>query len=172
MTPYLYLHTLTILFLLSFNVFGTMHNHSAKIIVHGRGCPATPGQSRSRQNFTDSNSDSRENGRLRLTPSLVSTPTPQPCLQGIVNKVIIHLTLAWGRLHYSQATHEANGCFHHGDEINFISKLLYINGSETVVRNSRWGYGATLRDNDGPRKLMTTSSILRALIILSGFKHH
>ena len=41
--------------------------------------PATPGQSRSRQNFTDSSSDSGQNGRLRLTPTPATTPTPQPC---------------------------------------------------------------------------------------------
>ena len=42
---------------------------------------ATPGQSRSRQNFIDSSSDSdsRRNGRLRPTPTPASTPTPQPC---------------------------------------------------------------------------------------------
>ena len=45
--------------------------------------PATPGRSRSQQNFADSSSDSdsRQNGRLRPTPTPVSTPTPQPWLK-------------------------------------------------------------------------------------------
>ena len=84
----------------------------------------------------------------------------------------MHRNLAWGRLHHSQATYEANGCSHHGNEINFISKLLYISGSETVVRDPKWGYEAILRDYGGPMKLMPTSSILKALIILSRRKHH
>ena len=84
----------------------------------------------------------------------------------------MHLTLAWGRLHHCQAAYEANGCFYHGNRINFISKLLYISGSGTVVHDPKWGHVAILLDNDGLRRLMTTSSIFKALIILSRFKHH
>ena len=83
----------------------------------------------------------------------------------------MHRTLAWGRLHRSQATNEANVCSHHGNEINFISKLLYISGSETAVRDPKWGYGAILWDNYGRRRLVPTSSILKALILLSRRKH-
>ena len=83
----------------------------------------------------------------------------------------MHLTLAWGRLHHCQAAYEANGCSYHGNGINFISKLLYIKGSETVACDPNWGHGAILLDNDGPTRLMTTSSILKALIILSRLKH-
>ena len=74
----------------------------------------------------------------------------------------MYRTLAWGRLHRSQATYEANGCSHHGSEIHFISKLLYISGSETVVRDPKWSYGAILRVNNSPRRLMPTSIILKA----------
>ena len=83
----------------------------------------------------------------------------------------MHLTLAWGRLHHFQAAYEANGCSYHGNGINFTSKLLYIKGSETVACDPKWGHGAILLDNDGPTRLMTTSSILKALIILSRLKH-
>ena len=58
-----------------------------------------------------------------------------------------------------------------GTESSF-SKLLYISGSETVVRDPKWGHGAILLDGDGPRRLMTTPNILKALIIVSRLKHH
>ena len=64
-------------FILSFTVFGGMDNHSAKVMVCWWVEPVTPG--RSRPNFTDSSSDSGQNGRFRPTPTPVSTPTPQPC---------------------------------------------------------------------------------------------
>ena len=74
-------------FFLSFNVFGATCNCSAEIIAEQLhvviGCyPTTPDRSRSRQNFTDSisDSDSRRNGQLRPTPTPASTPTLQPRL--------------------------------------------------------------------------------------------
>ena len=84
----------------------------------------------------------------------------------------MHLTLAWSGLYHCQAVYEANGCCCHVNGIKFISKLLYISGSETVVRDPKWGHGAILLNNDGPRRLMTTFSTLKALIILSLLKHH
>ena len=79
---YFYLHTTTFLFLLSFNVFRSLHNRSSKNIVCCRVLSATLGRSRSRSNFTGSSSDcdSSQNCRLRPTSTPVSTPTAQPCV--------------------------------------------------------------------------------------------
>ena len=76
----LYLHTVTIPFLLSFNVFGMMNYRSLKIIVCCRMLGCDSGRNRSLQNFTDSisYSDSSQSGSLRPTPTPVATPTPQP----------------------------------------------------------------------------------------------
>ena len=53
----------------------------------------------------------------------------------------MHLTLAWSGLYHCQAVYEANGCCCHVNGIKFISKLLYISGSETVVCDPKWGHG-------------------------------
>ena len=50
-------HTATLLSFLSSNAFGRMHNRPSNIIVFSRQF-ATPGRSQSRQNFTESSSDS------------------------------------------------------------------------------------------------------------------
>ena len=64
----LYLHTATLLFFPSFNVFETMQTPVGLILWSVDGWhPATLGRSRSRQNFTDSSSDS---GRLQLRSRL------------------------------------------------------------------------------------------------------
>ena len=77
----LYFHTITLRFFLSM-FSGRCITVRPKLLSVDGWYPATPGRSRSRQHFTDSSSesDSGKNGRLRLTPTLASTPTPQPCL--------------------------------------------------------------------------------------------
>ena len=76
MTLKRYLHTATITFFLSFNVLGRMHNRSSAIIVSFRVLASQSDFSESSFDF-----DSNQNGRLRLTPPPVSTPTSWPWSQ-------------------------------------------------------------------------------------------
>ena len=74
MTLQLYLHNTTLLFSYP-SMFLGMHNCSSKP------SSATPGRSRSWQNFIDScfDSNSSQNSRLRPTPTPASTTTLQHC---------------------------------------------------------------------------------------------
>ena len=110
MTFQLDLHTATLLFFLSFNVFATIHNCSAKISDCWRVVSCDSGPESGSANFTDStpvNSPSRQNGRLRPTATLASTPTPHPCLSCrrtlpivallsiVPSNIALHCTLYW-----------------------------------------------------------------------------
>ena len=80
MTLQLNLHTTALLVVLFSMLKGRcIYDRPKSLFVDGW-YPVTPGQSRSRRNFSDSSSDSvsRQNGRLRPTPTPASAPTPQP----------------------------------------------------------------------------------------------
>ena len=102
---YNFIFTQPLLFIQSFNIFEAMQNRSAKITICWRVVSCDSGRSRSRQSFTDSSSDSGQNGRLLPTPTQVSTPTPQPWLMASFTTIPgSHECLDYQALHYCAKT--------------------------------------------------------------------